>query len=264
MEEFGIIKLMKKDIPLTIERISTKDEQECRITSAGLIASILHDVAEVGTNTALYFNLQRDFIITTILDVDKDGLWVEQGGSPADNRRIAGSDRITLVCSHNNVKVQFTATKASSVTYDGRPAFFLPLPSSIYRLQRREYYRLSLPSSEKLRCVITRGNGLGPASEAFRYKVPVMDISGGGIGLSGTEGGINLIPGERHQGCLIELPEFGPIRVDLTVMNMITLATTRAEKSIKRAGCKFNNLDSHSAAILQRYITDRQREWHTS
>ena len=79
---------MKKDIPLTIENITDADEKECRVSSPKQIESILRNIAETGTNAALYYNPKRDFIMTTILDVDEDGLWVETGQSAMENHHI--------------------------------------------------------------------------------------------------------------------------------------------------------------------------------
>lgn len=252
---------MKKDIPLTIESITDADEKECRISSAKQIVSILRNIAETGANAALYYNPKRDFIMTTILDVDEDGLWVEPGQSAMENHHVAESHKITLVSSHNQVKVQFVVNSASSVTYDDNPAFFLPLPTALYRLQRREYFRLSLLPSEQLRCIIepTRPKGTDTAQEATSRTVPAMDISVGGIGLAFMEGEIDFVPGETYSNCRIDLPEIGPIYVNIIIKNIIPLSTNKLGKTLKRAGCEFKDVDGQTTVKLQRFITDKQR-----
>lgn len=249
---------MKKDIPLTIESITDADEQECRISSPRQIEPILRAIAESGTNAALYYNLKRDFIMTTILDVDEDGMWVEQGHTAAENRHIAESNRITLVSSHNQVKVQFKVGVASPVTYDDRPAFFLPMPEAIYRLQRREYFRLSLTPSEQLRCIITPPKKLN-APDVVPRVVPVVDISGGGIGLACMEDEVDFVPGEDYLDCRVELPGVGEIHVSFTVKNIVPMTTNRLGKTLKRAGCEFHDLDGPTTVKLQRFITNMQR-----
>ncbi|HZW25663.1 MAG TPA: flagellar brake protein [Gallionella sp.] len=252
---------MKKDIPLTIESITDADEKECRISSPKQIQSILRDIAESGTNAALYYNAKRDFIMTTILDLDEDGLWVEPGHSATENHHIGESRKITLVSSHNHVKVQCAVNGASIVTYDDQPAFFLPMPTSLYRLQRREYFRLSLLPSEYLRCIIETGRPKVPGTQEEPPKptIPVMDISGGGVGLIFMEDEFDFEKGAVYQNCRIDLPEIGPIEVNLIVRNIIPLSTNKFGKTMKRAGCEFKNIDGPTTLKLQRFITDKQR-----
>lgn len=252
---------MKKDIPLTIESLTDADEKECRITSARQIESILRSIAESGANAALYYNAKRDFIMTTILDLDEDGLWVEQGRSAMENHHVTESRKLTMVSSHNQVKVQFVVNGASSVTYDDAPAFFLPMPPTLYRLQRREYFRLALLPSEQLRCIIdtTPAKGADGTQEAVQRTAPVMDISGGGVGLAFTEGEIDFVPGEIYPNCQIDLPDIGTIHVSITIKNVVPLSTSRLGKTLKRAGCEFMDIDGPTTLKLQRFITDKQR-----
>ena len=259
---------MKKNVPLTIESITDADEKECRVSSAKQIEAILREIAESGTNAALYYNPKREFIMTTILDLDEDGLWVEAAHSATENHHIGESSKITLVSSHNQVKVQFVAEAASLVTYDGRAALFLPLPTSLYRLQRREYFRLSLSQSEHLRCLINTAKPKGenvPDDSAplettvVEFEVPAADISGGGIGLVCMEGEFDLVPGETYTDCQIDLPDIGPIHVSITIKNIIPLSTSRSGKVLQRAGCEFKDIDGQTSGKLQRFITDKQR-----
>lgn len=252
---------MKKDIPLTVEHLTDADEKECRVSSTKQIEAVLRSIAETGSNAALYYNSKRDFIMTTILDLDEDGLWVEQGRSAMENHHVTESRKLTLVSSHNQIKVQFVVNSASSVTYDDEPAFFLPIPSSLYRLQRREYFRLSLPPSEQLSCIIetAHAKGANGTQEAVQRMAPVMDISGGGVGLAFMEGEMDFVPGEVYHDCRIDLPDIGMILVTITIKNIVPLSTNKLGKTLKRAGCEFKDIDGPTTLKLQRFITDKQR-----
>ena len=260
---------MKKDVTLTIEAITDTDERDCLVTSPKQMVSILHAMADHATKCALYYNTNQNFIMTSVLDVDVDGMWIEQGLSATVNHLITESKWLTLIGSHAQVKVQFTVNTASRVTYDGEPALFLPLPKKLYRLQRREYFRLSLPPTEHLHCIIDSANFIekNDAVEASSLdlsvsdiEIPAADISGGGIGLICMPDEVCLQTGETYSNCQINLPGAGPVLVSFTVVNLITLSTTRSGKIIQRAGCEFKDLDGHTTAQLQRYITDKQRD----
>jgi len=245
---------MEKDIPLKIEILSEDKDDKQRISSPNEIKYVMHYIAEKGNRVALYYDNGNDFILTTILAVNDSGLWLEQSPNASDNRRIAASNRLIFVSSHLQIKVQFTAGQASNVEYRGLPAFYLPLPDSLYRLQRREYFRLMTPVIKPLRCVIDK--------EAVPDKKPlefiIMDISCGGVGLTCMESDTELTPGLSYPDCQIELPELGTIRGTIEVKNLVSL-TSKSGSEYRRAGCEFKNLDGASANLLQRYVTNMQR-----
>lgn len=245
---------MEKNIPLKIEIFSSEDDDKHRLTSAKEIEFILHNIAEKQSRVALYYDDTNDFVLVTLLGADNRGLWLEQSPSASNNRRILESKKLIFVSSHLQVKVQFTAHQAISVEYRGFPAFYIPLPESIYRLQRREYYRLSTPLSAPLRCVIPSGRSLAKKPN----ELTIMDISGGGVGLTCAETGTDLVPGETYPDCRIDLPEVGTIKGTIEVRNLIVL-TSPSGHTHKRAGCAFKDLDGQSTIMLQRYITNMQR-----
>ena len=245
---------MEKDIPLKVEMLSTLDDDNHRIFSAREIELVLHHIAQKGTRVALYYGDANNFILTTLLDVNNKGLWLEQSPNATDNLRILGSNKLVFVSSHLQVKIQFVSIRASNVEHQGYPAFYLPLPDSIYRLQRREYYRLMTPVSEPLRCVIAAGK---PASKRLREFI-ILDISGGGLGLACTESDTDLVPGATYPDCRIELPEVGAIVGTIEVKNLFLLTSPSGQVQ-KCAGCKFKNLDNQSLILLQRYVTNMQR-----
>lgn len=247
---------MAKDIPLRMEILSEGRDDQLGISSAKEIELIMHYIAEKGSRVALYYDDANNFILTTLLGADETGLWLEQSPNGFENKRIAESSKLVFVSSHYQVKVQFTATRANSVLYREYPAFFMPLPKVLYRLQRREYYRLRTPLINPLHCII--GSGKGTALKQ-PYDFVIMDISCGGVGLTCKETDTELKPGASYPDCQIDLPGVGTVKGTIVVKNLVVL-TSESGNTICRAGCEFKNLDSTSTTLLQRYITNVQRE----
>ena len=252
---------MQENIPLTIERLSDEQEKECCITSMRQIRPLLRDISENGLLAALYYDGAKDFIMTSLLDVGDKGLWVEQGVDMPQNRRIAESKEATVVAALNQVKIQFSVDEIRMETYQGYPAFYLHLPASLCRVQRREYFRLALPFSERLRCVIP----INQPQAGGRIEVDVMDISGGGLRLSDGEvrlfskgDDIEFVLGQTYTVCQINLPEVGMITVTITVKSLVSISP-KPGQTIKRVGCEFKDIDKASSFLLQRYVTKMQR-----
>lgn len=244
---------MQENVPLTIERLSDRQESECRISSARQIQSLLRGIAEDGARVALYYDGIKDFIMTSVLDVGEKGYWVEQGTDAAKNRRIAESKRLTLVSVHNHVKIQFVVGAIRELAHQNYPAFYMPFPAHLCRIQRREYFRLTIPLSEHLRCVTPAGQ-----VETGKIEIPIMDISGGGVRLSYAEEAVEFVIGQTYAGCQIDLPEVGKISVTLMVKSVVSMSP-KPGQTIRRVGCEFKNLDNASSVLLQRYVTNMQR-----
>ena len=245
---------MEKDIPLKIEILSSDKDDQYRITSAREIQLVLQKIAKANSRIALYYSESNDFILTTLLGVDATGLWLEQSQKTDVNTRLLQSDKLIFVSSHFQVKVQFVSDQATAATCQGQPAFFLKFPQSIFRLQRREYYRLTTPVAAPLLCVIPNNQ----VAKHHLHEVTIMDISGGGVGLTCTEQDAVLVPGHIYENCKIDLPEVGELSGTIEVKNLVLLSTP-AGKTVRRAGCEFKNLDGTSTTLLQRYVTDMQR-----
>ena len=234
--------------------MSEWDDEHCRISSAKEIESILNHIVKNRSRVALYYGNESDFILTTLISADQSGLYLEQGPSDHENQRITESTRLIFVSSQAHIKVQFFANHASNVICQGYPAFHISLPDSIYRFQRREYFRLEIPLDEPLRCSIASEN----PSEKKLFELPITDISGGGIGLTYTEADATLKAGETYS-CQFDLPDAGEVKTTVRIKNLTSL-TTPAGQAYKHAGCEFINLDGQSTILLQRYVTIMQRK----
>lgn len=244
---------MEKNIPLEVENLSPGEEENYGIVSKKEIISILKHVAENSSRVAIYCADTNCFVMATVSGVDNTVLWL-QSQNDKDNRCIAESDDLIIVGSHLKVKVQFNANKAMPAVYYDHPAFYLPLPDCIYRLQWRQHFRLTLPPSEPLHCLI-------PVTEPQKgqpRKVAIMDISVGGLKLTFAENETELVEGQAYENCQIKLPGVGTVNLTIIVRGLLSL-TTKSNQTIMRAGCQFHKLDGAANILLQRYVNNMQR-----
>lgn len=245
---------MEKDITLKVRVFSDGSDDRYCITSSKEIALTLRNIAEKRKPVALYYGGTNEFILTTLLGVDSHGLWLEQSEDCTTNQKIANDNRLVVVGSHHNIKIQFSVRRPALVEYQSHSAFLLPLPDKLFRLQRREYFRLMAPALNTLKCVIP---GTDQDSNQLRV-ITIMDISGGGIALTCAENDTELVPGKSYPDCRIDLPEFGTIVGTIAVKNLAVL-TDAEGTSYKRAGCELQGLDNSSIVLLHRYVLHLQR-----
>jgi c-di-GMP-binding flagellar brake protein YcgR len=258
----SLIKNMENNSALKIEALSASEEEAHSIVSPMAIETILRNIGKNGSRVVLYYGGENYFILTTLMGIDHSGFWLEQSPNNTDNKRITECDELFIVSSDLMIKVQFAAGKASNVEYEGYPAFHFLMPKKIYRLQRREYFRINPLPSEHLRCVIpvqpdSQPKVTKPKGQRL-HQLTIMDISAGGVKLTCSEEDVDLEEGQVYEDCQVDLPDVGTINVTITVKS-VTILTTKSSQAIQRAGCEFTNIDGASSILLQRYVTNLQR-----
>jgi c-di-GMP-binding flagellar brake protein YcgR len=245
--------LMTKEIILTIEKIHKYDESKFLISSAREIQLVLQAIAKNKSYVNLYFDNEEHFLKTLLLCANEKGIWLDTSQNEAENASLLKSESYTLVTMHNGAKVQLTCHHAVVAVYAGQPAFFFPLPTRIMRVQRRDFFRISLPTDVPLNCVIPPV----PEKTNNQQLAIIMDISLGGIALKCRESNVRLEEGVLYPDCQIELPEIGTLIATIQVRHLFDVHTPSGDV-IKHAGCEFVRLDSKMSMLLQRYIAVMQ------
>ncbi|MBI5918501.1 MAG: flagellar brake protein [Nitrosomonadales bacterium] len=247
-----------REIPLRIELLSADEDSKFLVSSKKEILFILHGIQRKADKIALYYDEDNSFILTTLLAVSEHGLWLDPSIKAEENRQITSSKRLSFITWHYQVKVQCVMDHAELVHIDGKPALHLPMPTTMLRLQRRDYYRLVTPVSNPLKCVIPTEAQVSPP----KHEVTIMDISGGGVALVCAESGIELVPGQIYHDCQIELPDIGVLVATIEVKNSFEVKAQDGTSS-KRAGCEFQQLNGSMSIMLQRYISHMQLQQQT-
>lgn len=243
----------EKEIPLKIEVFANGEDRDFLLHSKPEIQQILQAICDRKTRSALYYKDGKDFVLTMLLDVNQDGIWVDPASRSIDNRNLLNSSEIVFVSVHNQTKVQFTASNPWQVSYEKNDAIFIPMPESLLRLQRRDAYRLASEPLHPLTCLLQTEN----KQHHLPHKVRVSDISIGGLSFDFPENDIELKTGAIYPDCEITLPEVGTLKVTLQVKNTFDV-TNRLGKTHRRAGCMFLKPDRDTAIPLQRYVAQMQ------
>ena len=224
------------------------------VSSRQEIVQILRALSRQNEMVTAYFNLGSEFLLTSIIAADSasDYLVVDCGSETQTNQRALKADKIVFVTNLDRIKIQFSTMALTQIDYEGRPAFRVALPKSLLKLQRREYYRLIAPMRAAIHCII-------PDLGGAQYEIPVVDISVGGVGLSGLPTEAPLENGQLLEQCRILLPEEGTVLSSLEVRNQQQI-TLRSGEPVLRAGFYFVRIPPAHQAMIQRYIIRIDRE----
>jgi len=233
------------------------DQSKYLIYSRLEIATILGTLSKAGTMVTAYFGGGNDFILTSIAAVrpEQGQVFVDYGADDEANQRALKTRKITFVAAHERIKIQFAADALRAARLGGREVFGMAIPTTLLRLQRREYFRITTPLTKPLMCIIA------PQAESVNVpsEVTVIDISCGGIAVIDSTDPSGIETGAHFRGCRILLPELGEVAADIEVRSTFEV-TYRNGATHRRAGCEFIDMRERDRALIQRYISRLERE----
>jgi len=242
---------------LKFELMQSDDYSKYLLHSRKEILFILRAMRDKGALITVYFNQGNDFLLTTLIDIVDDGaLLFDPGGSAEMNRKAAASDKLVFIATHEKVKIQFTLNRLRATVHGGRDALRGDVPDALLRLQRREYYRLTAPVANPLKCSIPVK--LADGSQTL-VATTVIDISGGGLAMMAPPEGVEFETDHLFENCRIDLPDVGTLNATLRVRSIFEV-TLRSGARVKRSGCQFVDLPAHMTTLIQRYIIRVERE----
>lgn len=152
-----------------------------------------------------------------------------------------------IYAEHFSAQVQFFVPKLAQVMFQQGYVFTISLPDEIYRIQRRESYRAEVPEENGIRCTI-------PLTGDGHLRIPISDISRGGIALLDRMNKLPVQQGTLLPNCQLELPRVGALHADIQVRNCKSFYSKELKHEVARLGCKFLSISSGMENILQRYI----------
>ncbi len=218
------------------------------------IVQILRSIMRQNEMVTGYFNHGQAFFLSAVLEADPETghLILDCGPDPETNQRAQASGKIFFVTNQSSIKIQFSTAALTQMEFNGRPAFRTRIPATLLKLQRREYYRLTVPIRVPLRCIV-------PDLEGEQVDVEVDDISVGGAGISGFPPTAVLTEGLILSNCRIVLPEEGTVVTALEVRNFQQINRRSGQPGL-RIGCLYVGIPPLHQAMIQRYIIRIDRE----
>lgn len=230
--------------------------------SRGEILFVLRSMEKKNAMTTVYFDHGNAFFLTTVVHIDDAAgtIMLDYGSDEETNRKALATDRLICTATLDRVKVQFSLANLTLTQFQGRPAFSAALPFAMLRLQRREYFRLETPQATPIIC---RAQATREDGSEFALNLPLLDISGGGIGLMTPLDAEHYCKmGTLFSNCRIDIPEEGVLQVNLVVRSAFRVKARNGHEYL-RIGCEFLNLPGNRMNMIQRYITRVERDRKT-
>ncbi len=240
----------------TFESPRKEDEHNFRIYSEVEILAILSTIMQANTLITLYFDNARSFILTSILaiNVENKEIIMDYGVDQKLNQDVLRTNKLTFITSQNRIKIEFACDTIRKIQFGNLEAFAVKIPEFLMRMQRRNYFRITTPTTKPLKCMIPLPSG----NSADIAEITLLDISCGGIAVIDHHPVISFDPGKIYKHCQITLPGIGTVNVAIQVKNTYQGILLNG-LACKRAGCQFIALSTRMQAMIQRYIIKQEQ-----
>jgi len=214
------------------------------------IIALLRQLTEKRELVRMIFSEGEEAIATAVLEVREDSVIIDSAPNADQLERVLASRSISFDTALERIRIAFFTTRIEACMHDGLPALRIPLPETMVRLQRREYYRVLTP-----RCSIQMEHEGGPPPVSFA----VQNVSAGGIALIDDEQVLDASKGTEYSNCELLLPGAQSIIATLCVMNCCDI-TLYNGRTARRIGCAFVNPNAAMLALVQRYVSKLERD----
>jgi flagellar brake protein len=238
----------------SIHPVGIDDLGPYQVHSHREIVLLLRKVMQSKQFVRMTFHDGSEAIVTSILDIDETQNWVivDCAQNATLNQHIVECDNISFETLLDQIRILFFTAQIDACMFEERPAFRFAIPSSLIRLQRREFYRVRTPRLPVLIAVESE-EGI------IEVTAHLQDLSAGGVGIADEQMLLDNTPGRIYENCSITLADKSTIVVSLQIRNsqQVTLANG---KKIRRLGCQFFGIPRKTLLTVQRFITKLERE----
>lgn len=232
-----------------------EDRKKYMLFSSREIGRILQGMRDTAQQIQLRFATSQQEMVTSILDVDVDNrLFLFEAPSDSKLESLLLRSRLFFEGKLDRITISFTTEPATSSRYAGALAFEAAFPERLIRLQRRDFFRVPILGGTMS---VPLPNDKGVASRVFN----VRDISQTGCCLVDPERYLESFIGQVLPDCTLSLPGMHPLGCAIEVCNTYVVTSPDGKRQ-RRDGCRFVDLTSGKAALLQRYIMQVERKNH--
>jgi c-di-GMP-binding flagellar brake protein YcgR len=226
------------------------------------IAAMMRRLAERGQKVWISFGHDSGVFESAIAAVSTDGRTVYFPCAELEdvNAQLEAAGSLVGISQLDGVTIQFNVALMRQVTR--AKAFASPMPRSLVRLQRRDFFRLVTSPDDGVTMALDVPSTTGAGPSLGQATAEVIDISGGGVALLLPARSMHLSEGIVLAGGILALPEVGQVEVAVRVRNIVRLVDDGG-LTRQRVGCQFVQLRDAQLVLVQRFIRQvavRRRE----
>lgn len=199
--------------------------------------------------TAVPSGESSGFLTTIVKLIPEKGLMaLDVSGNKNLNDRLLEAKGLTFSAQVDGISARFVVEAINEATLNGQSVFAVPIPTSLYWLQRRRYYRVPIPYSMTVKCLV-------PLAEGKMGEFSVLNVSLHGLALMDRYGQFDrdLEVGQVFTDCKLDLPGLSDEHFALEVRNKLVTAADAHHTGL-RVGLAFRGTTRSFEIHMQRFM----------
>jgi flagellar brake protein len=235
-------------------------ESDYLVRNAKTIFGHLTDIVKSKCLISAHFGEYNASFLTTIIDLDqkKNLVQLDCGPSAALDNQLLESNKVLFRTEVEGIKVSFSGKDIKKVKHGDDWAFSMPIPSSIFWMQRRQFYRVKIPLSHTSSyCRLAFPSENEDDTDQI-VPFPLCDISLTGFAFLAVDPKVaqRLQPDIEFVDCTLNLHSGNQAKVSFVVKNIATVRTNSAIGVQHRIGCQTRFLPPSFETSIQRYMQE--------
>ncbi len=207
--------------------------------------------------SAAFGESNKDTFLTAIIDIDEKNhsLTIDCGPKEYLNKKLLDSAIIKCSTEYKGIKVMFEGRRVKKAGSQSNPSFLIPIPKSMFWVQRRQFYRVKSPLSKNSYCTISV---IDPNSEEPKtVNLKLNDISISGLAFLNESKALSkhLRIAEEIPSCTLILENESELQLELEVRHK-----TIHNPKTQRVGCYIKNATPRIESTILRYMQNIERE----
>ncbi len=223
--------------------------EDFRITQPKVIGDVLRQLMNRKDFLTVECDDRPQHMVTRILEVNQaEGYFVyDCSAEQIHNRFLLEAQENYFSATQDGIAIQFVSGRPQQYQFEGALALRAPLPQSLYRVQRREFFRAAAPLVESYYCQATLPDRRQVAWDIF-------DLSLDGLGLRSKDPSLGeLAIGTVLNKAVLNFGRRGKIETDLRITNLFNIRSLN--NPVYRIGCRFERFPKSKEQDFQRLIT---------
>lgn len=202
--------------------------------------------------------------MTSMITVDakKQLLEIDCAVSEEMNAELLQSPKVLFRAEFNGIKVSFSGRGIKQVKRDGEKIFVMQIPDSIFWMQRRDGFRVSVPGEHthcytKFVMQLQKEDETGLITVPYEARFKVVDISISGFAFHNVTPAFAdyMLPPREYKNAILHLhdDDDSEARIDFEIINVNKIREGRAIVA-QRVGCQYKELPLGFESVIQRYV----------
>ncbi len=204
---------------------------------------------------------EKDTFLTAIIEIDekKQNLTIDCGPKEYLNKRLQSSAIIKFSTEYQGIKVRFEGRQVKKSGNPNQPSFIIPIPNSIYWLQRRQFYRVKSPLSKKSSCIVSFYQP--ETEEELTIELPLHDISASGFSLINESEEFSELfsPSSKFENCILKLENEEDQPISFEIKHTTLINPNKIQTGVY-IGCYITDVTPRMESIIIRYMQNIDRE----